>query len=406
MPSIILKPGKDRRLLAGHCWVYAGEIAKITGNPADGDQVDIRDHKDRFLGRGLLNRHSQITVRRFTTQKEELDEAFFRRRIDAALAYRQQLGCAGMFRVVFTESDLLPGLIIDKYADHIVLQALSLGIEQRKSWIVLSAQRSLRPKAIIERNDVPSRKLEGLEETKGVLFGQTDGHVQIDVGRFCEAASHGADSQSRPTTVRFELNLLEDQKTGFYLDQVDNYRLVAAHCAGKRVLDCFSYHGGFALFAAMAGAASVEAVEISEPAVARARRNAELNNLTGKVEFVCANAFDVLKQYDSEKRQFDLIILDPPSFTRTKQNVNDALRGYKEINLRALKMLPAGGMLATFSCSHHIDRELFQAVVLDAAADAKKTLRLVKFLTQSADHPILPSVPETEYLKGFLLQVL
>jgi 23S rRNA (cytosine1962-C5)-methyltransferase len=408
MPSVILKPGKDRRLIAGHCWVYAGEIARITGQPADGDTVDIRDHKERFLGRGLLNRRSQITVRRFTTQKEELDKDFFRRRIMAAANYRRSdipVATSAM-RVVFSESDQLPGLILDKYREHLVLQALTLGIDQRKAMIVEIARELFQPRAILERSDLPTRRLEGLPETKGVLFGNTDAKVQIEMGCRCEAASDGADSQSRPTTVRFELNLLEDQKTGFYLDQADNYAEVARHCPGRRVLDCFSYHGAFALFAAKAGAASVEAVEISEPAVARARRNAELNALAGQIEFVCANAFDVLKKYDSEKRQFDLIVLDPPSFTRTRQRIQEALRGYKEINLRALKMLPPGGILATFSCSHHIDAELFKAVVLDAAADARKPLRLLKRLTQARDHPILPAVPETEYLKGLLLQVL
>jgi 23S rRNA (cytosine1962-C5)-methyltransferase len=206
--------------------------------------------------------------------------------------------------------------------------------------------------------------------------------------------------------VKFQVNLLDDQKTGFFLDQAENYQLVAGYCAGKRVLDCFSYHGGFALFAAAAGTTRVEAVEISEPAVARARGNAQLNQLDGKIEFNCANAFDVLKKYDTEKKQFDVIILDPPTFTRTKDRLDDALRGYKEINLRALKMLPPGGVLATFTCSHHVTSDLFLAAVLSAAADAHKTVRLIKRLTQSPDHPILPAIPETEYLKGLLLQVI
>ena len=390
MSSVTLKPGKDRRLRAGHCWVYAGEIAKIAAEAADGDPVDIRDHKERFLGRGLLNRNSQITVRRFTTQKEEIDQAFFRRRVEAALQYRRRVfPDAATFRVVFSEADQLPGLILDKYGDHLVLQALTLGINQRKAWIMEIVRDLFQPKAIIERNDVPSRRLEGLPESKGVLFGETDGKATVAVG-----------------AARFEVNLLEDQKTGFFLDQADNYAEVARHCTGKRVLDCFSYHGGFALFAARAGAASVEAVEISDVAVAQARRNVEVNDLLGKIEFTCANAFDVLKKYDTEKRQFDVIVLDPPTFTRTKESVDGAVRGYKEINLRALKMLTTGGKLATFTCSHHIDAELFKAIVLDAAADAKKTLRLVKVLTQSRDHPILPAVPETEYLRGLLLEVV
>ncbi len=400
MPSVILKPGKERRLIAGHPWVYAGEIAKLTGNPADGDEVDIRDAKERFLGRGLLNTKSQITVRRFTTQKESLDKSFFRRRIEAAWRYRRsdlpvatgrdrEAAAPNAMRIVFSESDQLPGLILDQYGEQIVMQALTLGIEQRKSWIVEIARELFEPQAIIERSDVPTRRLEGLPETKSVLFGETDGRVRLQLPEFS-----------------VEVNLLEDQKTGFFLDQRENYALVAAQCAGKRVLDCFSYHGGFALAAAKAGAASVEAVEISEPAVVRARQNAESNGLAGQIEFHCANAFDVLKKYDSEQRQFDVIILDPPTFTRTKANVQDAVRGYKEINLRALKMLPPGGRLATFTCSHHIHAELFKAVIVDAAADAKKPLRLLKMLTQAGDHPILPAVPETEYLRGMLLQVI
>jgi 23S rRNA (cytosine1962-C5)-methyltransferase len=390
MPSILLKPGKERRLIAGHPWVYAGEIAKMTGDPADGSEVDVRDSKERFHGRGLLNTKSQITVRRFTTQKEALDIAFFRRRLEAAIRYREELGLTSAGRrLVFSEGDQLPGLILDQYGDHLVLQALTLGIDMRKPLIIGVVRELLQPKAGIERSDVPSRKLEGLAEEKGVLWGQTDGKVQLPFAEFS-----------------VEVNLLEDQKTGFFLDQRGNYAEVAGHCAGGRVLDCFSYHGGFALAAAKVGAASVEAVEISEPATERARRNAELNGLTGKIEFTCANAFDVLKKYDTEKRHFDVIVLDPPTFTRTKQNVNDALRGYKEINLRALKMLPPGGMLATFTCSHHIHADLFKAVVVDAAADARKMVRLVKTLTQSPDHPVLPAVPETEYLRGFLLQVM
>lgn len=386
MPAIVLKPGKDRRLRAGHCWVYDGEIARITDDARDGDAVEILDHRKRCLGVGLLNRHSQIVVRRFTTQRESLDKEFFRRRIQAA-AGRRALATAQ--RLVFSEADQLPGLILDRFGDCLVLQALTLGIDQRKPMLVELLRELFRPAGIFERSDVPTRKLEGLEETKGVLFGAPEPTREIQIGG-----------------VRFEVHLLEDQKTGFFLDQVENHTEVARHCAGKRVLDCFSYHGAFALHAARAGAANVEAVEISEVAVARGRGNAELNGLSERVVFTCGNAFDVLKRYDAEKRRFDVIILDPPTFTRTKQNVDDAVRGYKEINLRALKMLSPGGLLATFTCSHHVSAELFRAIVADAAADARKTLRLVKALTQASDHPILIGVPETEYLKGFLLEVL
>ena len=384
MPSIILKPNKEHRLIAGHAWVYAGEIVKLTGDAVDGDAVDIRDHKERFLGRGLLNRKSQITVRRFTTQKEEFDQMFFKRRIVAANAYRS----GDTYRMICSEGDQLPGLIVDRFGDKLVVQFLTLGIDQRKMVILEILQELFYPTAIIERSDVPSRKLEGLPETKGVIAGKLEGKTQITVGG-----------------VKFELDLLEDQKTGFFLDQAENYTAVAKHCAGKRVLDCFSYHGGFALFAGKAGAKTIESVEISDSAVARARVNAELNELTGKIEFQCANAFDVLKKGDAGKRQFDVIILDPPTFTRTKQNVADALRGYNEINLRALKMLPVGGMLATFSCSHHVNDEVFREVICDAAVDAKRTLRQLVRFGQAADHPVLLNLPETEYLRGFLFEL-
>ena len=385
MPSVILKPNKEHRLIAGHARVYDGDIARLTGVVNDGDAVDIRDHKERFLGRGLLNRKSQITVRRFTLQKEELDRAFFKRRIATANAYRT----GDTYRMVCSEGDQLPGLIVDRFGDYLVIQLLTLGMDQRKPIILEVLRELFHPAAIIERSDVPSRKLEGLPETKGVIAGQLAGKTRITVGG-----------------VQFEVDLLEDQKTGFFLDQAENYAIVAKYCNGKRVLDCFSYHGGFALFAGKAGAKSIEVVEISEPTIARARANADLNGLTGKIEFQCANAFDVLKKGDATKRQFDVIILDPPTFTRTKQNVGDALRGYKEINLRAIKMLSPGGILATFSCSHHITLDLLKMVVVEAAADAQKKLRLVKTLTQSADHPILLGLPESEYLKGLLLQVV
>ena len=389
MLSVILKPGKERRLFAGHSWVYAGEIAKITGDPDNGEAVEIHDHKDRHFGSGLINTHSQITVRRFTTGKEELNEAFFRHRLETAAAYRERLGFTGAYRMVFSESDLLPGFILDKYDDQLVFQALTLGIEQRKPWLIRAMRELFQPRAIVERSDVHTRKLEGLEETKGVVFGKSDGRATIELNG-----------------VKYEIHLLEDQKTGFFLDQRENYAAVAALSPGRRVLDCFSSHGGFALAAAKAGAKTVEAVEISEPAVVRARRNVDLNEVDGKIEFTCANAFDVLKKYDVEKRQFDLIVLDPPTFTQTKDKVDDALRGYKEINLRALKMLSPGGVLATFSCSHHISGEMFREVVVAAAADAKKPVRLLQVLTQSRDHPILPAIPETEYLKGLLVEVM
>jgi 23S rRNA (cytosine1962-C5)-methyltransferase len=403
MASVILGPGKERRLLAGHPWVYSGEIARVVGDPADGDVVDLCDHRKRFLGRGLLNRRSRIAVRRFTLRREPLDEAFFRRRIESALAHRRARlrvgaleGRPEAFRAVSSEADFVPGLVLDRYADHVVLQALTLGIDRRKSWIVEIVQDLFRPTAIVERSDVATRRLEGLVEAKGVLRGHTDGRVVVglDLG------------PAVPRPFRLEVDVLEDQKTGLFLDQVHNYAEVARWAEGRRVLDGFSGSGGFALAAAVAGASAVEAVDSSEAALGRLRRSAELNGLADRVEVVCANAFDVLKRYDAGRRRFDLIVLDPPSFTRTRQHLEQALRGYKEINLRALKLLEPGGLLVTFSCSHHVHSDLFRAVVVEAAADARRGLRLIQALSQSLDHPILPAVPETEYLKGLLLEVV
>ena len=393
MPSVILKKGRDHRLHAGHCWVYAGEIDKLTGDPKDGDAVDIRDYKDRFLGRGLLNTNSQITVRRFTTQKEEIDKAFFARRIEAALEYRREntsIGDASAFRVVCSEGDMLPGLIVDRYGDHIVFQALTLGIDQRKPQILEILREMFEPNAIVERSDVPSRKLEGL-----------GGNQRRALWRRPRPSS-----ACSSTTFPLRSTCSKTRRPGFFLDQRDNYAEVARLCAGKRVLDCFSYHGGFALAAGVADAKSVEAVEISEQAVARARKNAELNGLTGKIEFVCANAFDVLKKYDSEKHQYDVIVLDPPTFTRTKQNVEGALRGYKEINLRALKMLRPAAFSPRSRARTTSTRSCSNRSWSKPPPTRRRTLRLVKVLTQSPDHPILPAVPETEYLRGLLLQVM
>lgn len=391
MATVILKPGKERRLRAGHAWVYAGEVAKITGAAIDGDAVAVRDAKGRPLGRGLLNRQSQIVVRRYTTGTADFNEQWLQERIRAAESYRRQLygNEVTSYRVVFGESDLLPGLIVDRYGEYLVVQALTLGVDRRKRDVVTILEREFRPRAIVERSDVHTRELEGLQPVKGVLAGKVEGPVEIECGG-----------------LRWEVDLLEDQKTGFFLDQQENYRQVAAWASGRRVLDCFAYHGGFGLVLASAGARSVELVEVSEAAVARARRNAERNGLTGRLQFVCANAFDVLKEGDRQRRRYDLIVLDPPSFTRTKERVEEAVRGYKEINLRALKMLEAGGVLATFTCSHHIGWELFEAIVRDAAADARRVVRMVQRLTQARDHPVTVGIEETEYLRGLLLQVI
>ncbi len=390
MVSVQLRPGGTHRVLAGHCWVYDNEVGKVAGSPADGSVVKLLDPRGRFLGVGFYNGQSQIRVRLLSRQSDDIDTDFLRARLTAAWAYRQKLGLdTACCRVVASEADLLPGLILDRYDDTLVLQTLTLGMDQRKAELVALLSDLLRPRAIIERNDAPIRKHEGLPVVSGVLQGDSGGRVRVE---FCG--------------LKFDLNLLDGHKTGFYLDQQMNYTRVAALASGKRVLDTFSYMGGFALFCAKAGAASVLGVEIDADNVAAAQANAAANGLADRVEFREQNAFDFLAAAVKAGDRYDLIVLDPPSFTRSRANVPEAARGYKEIHLRALKMLEPGGVLATFCCSHHVSRELFEQIVADAAGDTRRDVRLLERLSQSPDHPILPAVPETEYLKGAILQVM
>jgi 23S rRNA (cytosine1962-C5)-methyltransferase len=395
LPTVLLKPGEADRLIAGHPWVYAGNIMRITAPVEDGGVVQVKDHRQRLIGIGLYNSKSKINVRLLDTDRTDIDEAFFEERIRQALALRwKHLPGATSYRVVNAESDFLSGLIVDKYEDVLVLQTSSLGMDQRKAQIVSVLQRILTPRAILERNEMASRKFEGLPEISGVLAGAEPGEVTINLNG-----------------VKIPLNLPAGHKTGYYLDQQVNYQLVAEMARDARVLDCFSFLGGFSLHAARAGAAQVHGLDQSAEAIAAATRNAQLNGVADKCSFEATNVFDWLKAQTSvgphEKviPRYDLIILDPPSFTRNRASIPDALRGYKEIHLRALKLLKPGGTLATFCCSHHIDAVLFQNVILDAAYDARKLLRKVATYTQSPDHPIIPSIPETEYLKGYAFEL-
>lgn len=383
MPGLIIKPRS--RIFHGHDWVYASEIKKSFGNPQPGEVISLKDFKDKPLGSAIYNPRSQIVARRFSRRKQDLDRAFFLRRLQLAFTLRERLPVdPTLCRLAWSESDGLPGLIVDRYRSHLVVQTLTLAMDQRIDLITEVLQELLNPDSIVVRNDSPMRKAEGLEPATLVAHGENPDPVTLETGG-----------------LHLEATLLAGQKTGLYLDQLDAYARIASLAPGKRVLDCFSNQGGFGLACARAGAASVTCVDISAEAIAAVRRNAELNDLkTGTVE---ANAFDYLKNCDE---QFDLIILDPPSFTRSKKALRDAMRGYKEIHLRALKLLDHDGYLATFSCSHHVSRELFLNNVRDAAVDARRTLRLVESFTQRADHPILPTIPETEYLKGFCFQLL
>ena len=386
MAGIVVKP--RARIFHGHDWVYGSEVLKTFGKPEAGDVISLKDGQDRTLGSAIYNPNSQIVARRFSWRRQELDHDFFVRRISQAIACREKLGVLrNPGRIVWSESDGLPGVIIDRYELHLVLQTLTLAMDRRKELIVEVAKQLLSPSSIIERNDAPVRKAEGLDMVTGLLFGEQPGMIALDA-----------------KGIRFHVDLLTGHKTGLYLDQLDNYEAVAELASGMRVLDCFSNQGAFAIACAKAGASTVTAVEISGQLVKLINENAHLNGVTITTEE--ANVFDYLSNQIRENVQFDLIILDPPSFTKSKESINSALRGYKEIHLRALQLLPPDGYLATFSCSHHISRELFLEMIVDASVDAKRHVRIVKYLSQPLDHPILPHIPETEYLKGYLLQVL
>lgn len=383
MPGLVIKPRS--RIFHGHDWVYASEIKKSFGNPQPGEVISLKDFKDKPLGSAIYNPKSQIVARRFSRRKQELDKDFFLRRLKLAFSLRDRLPVdPSLCRLAWSESDGLPGLIIDRYDRSLVIQTLTLAMDQRIDLIVEVVQELLSPESIVVRNDSPMRKAEGLEPSNFIAVGNDPDPVTLE-----------------HKNLKFKSTLLTGQKTGLYLDQIDTYNKVSELAEGKRVMDCFSNQGGFGLACARAGAASVTCVDISGEAVSAATHNAELNNL--EIRAIEANAFDYLKNCDET---FDLIILDPPSFTRSKKALNDAMRGYKEIHLRALKLLNYDGYLATFSCSHHVTRELFLNNVRDAAVDARRTLRLVESYSQRPDHPILPTIPETEYLKGFCFQLL
>ncbi|MGC9943118.1 MAG: class I SAM-dependent rRNA methyltransferase [Verrucomicrobiota bacterium] len=396
LPTVLLRPGEADRIVAGHPWIYSGEILRLTLPAADGELVQVKDHRQRMLGVGFFNSRSKIHVRLLAPERVETDEKFFEERIRASLSVRQRyLPGATSFRVVNAESDFLSGLIVDKYEDVLVVQISALGMDQRKKAIVGALQKIFSPRAILERSDVASRKFEGLQESNGILSGQLEGRISVNLNG-----------------LKFETDLLAGHKTGMYLDQQTNYEAVSKFAKGGQVLDCFSFLGGFGLHAARAGAAHVHLLDQSADAIEASKRNAAVNGLADKCSFEIINVFDWLKTNTAVKPhervipRFDCIILDPPSFTRNRASVPDALRGYKEIHLRALKLLKPGGVLATFCCSHHVSTDLFMDSVLAAAFDTRRILRRIATYAQSPDHPIIPMIPETEYLKGFAFEVV
>ena len=389
MAGIIVKPRS--RILHGHDWVYGSEILKTFGNPADGGIVSIRDGRDRLLGTGMYNARSQIVARRFSRQRQELDLDFFQRRLAQAIEYRRRRKVdLRACRLVWSESDGLPGLIVDRYGGAFVIQTLTLAMDQRQELILEALKKEAAELAgpdfaIVERNDAPVRRAEGMETRTGLLHGNAAVQPVEIMG------------------LKFEIDVLHGQKTGFYLDQVENYRAVAAWAEGRRVLDCFANQGAFSMACAKAGAAAVTAVEISAEGAGQIAANAARNQ--APVDAVEANVFDYLKLREADGAQYDLIILDPPSFTKTKEKLHDAMRGYKEIHLRAFKLLSPAGLLATFSCSHHVGANPFREMIAESLVDAKRSARLLETYGQNSDHPILATIPETEYLKGFLLEM-
>lgn len=386
MGGIIIKPRS--RIFQGHDWIYASEIQKTFGEPEPGEVITLKDFKDRPMGAAIYNPHSQIVARRISHRAQKIDVDFLVRRLERARKVRQGLGIdENICRLVWSESDGLPGVILDRFEDVFVLQTTTLAFDLRKDILVEAIQQVFTPRSVILRNDTPMRTAEGLESETAILFGEDPGPMEIKLN-----------------SIKFELDLANAQKTGLYLDITDAYPAVARFAKGAKVLDMFCNQGGFGLACALAGAESVTAVDISEKATEAAARNAELNGITLNIE--TANAFDNLRHREKKEEKYDLIILDPPSFTRNKKTVNAAMKGYKEIHLRAIRLLNTGGRVATFCCSHHATRELFLESIRSAANDAKKTLRLVESHSQRADHPVLAHLPETEYLKGFTFELV
>lgn len=398
--NALLKPGHADRIVAGHPWIFASSILRLTRPASDGELIQVKDHRKRFLGLGFYNSRSKIQIRMISRERTTVDQEFFERRIRQALEFRRRyLPHLTSFRVVNTESDFLSGMIVDKYADHLVVQISSLALDQRKTEI-LSALASVFPDCqISEKHDDSFRKFEGFDcDAEPQTNEGVDKQVKIDMNG-----------------LQFWINLSDGHKTGAYLDQQSNYQSVADLCAqfgSPRVLDCFTYRGGFAVHAAKAGAMEVLGLDQSSDAIDAAQQHAELNGVGKQCRFEVANVFDWLKlksQIAGQTRNqetFDAVILDPPSFTRSRSNLPNAARGYKEIHLRALRLLRPGGILATFSCSHHISRDFFADIILDSAHDAGRQVRLLQSYGQSLDHPVILSIPETEYLKGFALEVL
>lgn len=384
--SIYLKKNEEKRLLGGHSWVYANEVAKIEGKDKNGSLASVYSFDGRFIGKGYINHASKILVRLFIYGESVDDKQFYLDKIKAANDYRLKLGYNNCYRMVFAEADGLPALIIDKYGDYLVMQCLSLGIDMRKKLLCECLVELFNPKGIYERSDVAVRKKEGLPEVKGLLYGE--------VPDYCEICENG---------IKMLVDVKNGQKTGYFLDQKEN-RFAARRYARGEVLDCFCNSGGFSLNAATV-ADKVYSCDISELALKNVRDNAELNSFKN-IETICGDVFEVLRSFKREKRQFDTVILDPPAFCKTADEVKDAYRGYKDINLTAMKIVKSGGFLITCSCSHYMTNVLFEKMLQEAAKESGRQVRCIEIKSQAPDHPAALGAEETSYLKFYVLNVI
>lgn len=389
MSKIFLKRKISPRVVNGHPWIFANEVDKVEEGVNAGDTVEVFTHDSKFVGKGYINPKSQILVRLLTRNKlDEINEQFFFNRIQECWNYRQKIGYTENCRLVFGEADQLPQLIVDKFNDYFVIQTLALGIDKWKPAIVKAIEKIFSPKGIYERNDVPVRELEGLPQQKGFLSAPFDTRIIIN-----------------ENGLQFHVDIENGQKTGYFLDQQDNRRAIQHIVKDADVLGAFTYTGTFEIHAAYYGAKSVLGLDISENAVQQANRNAALNGLDKICRFETANAFDVLKQWGKEGKQYDVVMLDPPAFTKSRETIQKAITGYKEINLRGMKLVKPGGFLVTSSCTNLVNPELFLQIIDMAAKDARRKIRQVVFQAQAADHPILWNLENTQYLKFLIIQV-
>jgi 23S rRNA (cytosine1962-C5)-methyltransferase len=389
MARVVLKRKIAPRIAGGHPWIFANEVDTVEGSPEEGSVVDVYYHDGKFTGKGYINQQSQIMVRLLSRKKTDvIDEDFFLNKIRDCWKYRQHIGYTENCRLVFGEADGLPQMIIDKFNDYFVLQTLALGIDKWKPAIVNALNKVFTPKGIYERNDVPVRELEGLPQVKGFLSEPFDTKIIIN-----------------ENGLKFHVDIENGQKTGYFLDQQDNRRAIQHIVKGADVLGAFTYTGTFEIHAAHYGAKRVLGLDISENAVAQANRNAALNGLDKTCRFETANAFDVLKQWGKDGRQYDVVMLDPPAFTKSRANIQKAITGYKEINLRGMKLVKPGGFLVTSSCTNLVNPELFLQIIEMAAKDARRNIRQVTFQTQSSDHPIIWGMENTQYLKFLIVEV-